>query len=149
MILDIDPKVDFAFKYMLGKESTRPILIDLANNVLGLSPGHQLQDIELLNPYNLKETPDDKVSIVDIKARDQAGRLFNVEMQMRVRQILRQADTVLWVQAASTTVARRGRLLAVATDHFDQLPERRVVSPGAGLPPTISALGGMPSPPLE
>ena len=107
MILDVDPKVDFAFKRMLGKESTRPILIDLTNNVLCPKPGHQLQEIELLNPFNLKETADDKLSIVDIKARDQAGRLFNVEMQMLARSVLREADSVLWVQAAPATVARR------------------------------------------
>ena len=82
MILDIDPKVDYAFKYMLGKESTRPILIDVVNKVLNPRPGHYIQDIELLNPFNLKEAFDDKLSILDIKARDQSGRQFNVEMQM-------------------------------------------------------------------
>jgi hypothetical protein len=33
-------------------------------------------------PFNPKETLDDKLSILDIKARDQSGRQFNVEMQM-------------------------------------------------------------------
>ena len=84
MILGIDPKVDFAFKRMLGKESTRPILIDLIDSVRCPSPGHLLQDIELLNPFNLQETAEDKLSIVDIKARDQAGWQFNVEMQLVV-----------------------------------------------------------------
>lgn len=36
----------------------------------------------MLNPFNPKEAFDDKLSILDIKARDQAGRQFNVEMQM-------------------------------------------------------------------
>jgi predicted transposase/invertase (TIGR01784 family) len=82
MILGIDPKVDYAFKHLLGRESTRPILIDVIDKVLNPAPGHQIQDIELLNPFNPKETVDDKLSILDIKARDQAGRQFNVEMQM-------------------------------------------------------------------
>ncbi len=82
MILDIDPKVDYAFKHLLGRESTRPILIDVLNSVLNPAPGHRIQDIELLNPFNPKETSDDKLSILDIKARDRSGRLFNVEMQM-------------------------------------------------------------------
>lgn len=82
MILGIDPKVDYAFKHMLGRESTRPILIDLIDQVLDPAPGHHIQDIELLNPFNPKESLDDKLSILDIKARDQAGRQFNVEMQM-------------------------------------------------------------------
>jgi predicted transposase/invertase (TIGR01784 family) len=82
MVLGIDPKVDYAFKYLLGRDSTRVILIDVLNNVLRPAPGHEIQDIELLNPFNLQETEDDKLSILDIKARDQSGRRFNVEMQM-------------------------------------------------------------------
>jgi predicted transposase/invertase (TIGR01784 family) len=82
MILGIDPKVDFAFKYLLGRESTRAILIDVLNSVLELKDGHKITEVELLNPFNLQEAPDDKLSILDIKARDQSGRQFNVEMQM-------------------------------------------------------------------
>jgi len=82
MILGIDPKVDYAFKYLLGRDSTRGILIDVLNNVLRPAPGREVQDIELLNPFNLQETQDDKISVLDIKARDQSGRRFNVEMQM-------------------------------------------------------------------
>lgn len=70
MILGIDPKVDFAFKYLFGRETTRSILIDVLNAVLNPAPGHLITDIELLNPYNLQERVDDKLSILDIKARD-------------------------------------------------------------------------------
>ena len=82
MILGIDPTVDYAFKHLLGRDATRPILIDVLDKVLAPAPGHHIQDIELLNPFNPKEAPDDKLSVLDIKARDQSGRLFNVEMQM-------------------------------------------------------------------
>ncbi len=44
--------------------------------------GHAIADLELLNPFNPKETLDDKLSILDVKARDQSGRQFNLEMQM-------------------------------------------------------------------
>src|SRR5205823_12877753 len=82
MILDVDPKVDYAFKHMLGRESTRPIPINVLDSVLQPGPGHHIRDLELLNPFNPKETLDDKLSILDIKARDQSGRQFNIEMQM-------------------------------------------------------------------
>jgi predicted transposase/invertase (TIGR01784 family) len=82
MIIGIDPKVDYAFKRMLGRESTRPILIDVIDNVLNSPSARRIHDIDLLNPYNPKDTLDDKLSILDIKARDQSGRQFNVEMQM-------------------------------------------------------------------
>ena len=82
MILGIDPTVDYAFKHLLGRESTRPILISVLDSVLNPPPGLHIQEIELLNPFNAKETLDDKLSILDIKARDQSGRQFNIEMQM-------------------------------------------------------------------
>lgn len=82
MILNIDPKVDYAFKHLFGRETTRPLLIDLLNQVLAPPPGQQIQEVELLSPFNPKETADDKLSILDVKARDHTGRQFNVEMQM-------------------------------------------------------------------
>src|SRR5438874_110053 len=82
MILGIDPTVDFAFKHLLGRESTRPILISVVDSVLNPAHGFHIKDLELLNPFNPKETLDDKLSILDIKARDQSGRQFNIEMQM-------------------------------------------------------------------
>lgn len=40
-------------------------------------------EVEILNPYNEREFLDDKLSIVDVKARDQAGRLYQIEIQLR------------------------------------------------------------------
>jgi predicted transposase/invertase (TIGR01784 family) len=82
MILDIDPKADYAFKHVFGRESTRPLLISVIDSVLNPPPGRHIRDVDLLNPFNPKEALDDKLSILDIKARDQQGRHFNVEMQM-------------------------------------------------------------------
>jgi predicted transposase/invertase (TIGR01784 family) len=82
MILGIDPKIDYAFKHLFGREATRPLLIDLIDSVLNPAREQRILDIELLNPFNPKETLDDKLSILDVKARDQTGRQFNVEMQM-------------------------------------------------------------------
>jgi predicted transposase/invertase (TIGR01784 family) len=66
-----------------GTEATRPILADLLESVLNPPPGHRLRELELLNPFNPKEALDDKLSILDIKARDETGRQFNIEMQMQ------------------------------------------------------------------
>jgi predicted transposase/invertase (TIGR01784 family) len=74
--------VDYAFKHVFGREATQPLLIDLLNSALNPGSGQEIRDIDLLNPFNPKEVLDDKLSILDIKARDQAGRQFNVEMQM-------------------------------------------------------------------
>ena len=70
----IDPKVDYAFKRVFGSEDNRDVLIDLLNAVLQLGPGREVFAVELLNPFNDKSYADDKLSIVDVKARDAAGR---------------------------------------------------------------------------
>jgi predicted transposase/invertase (TIGR01784 family) len=82
MILNIDPKVDYAFKHLFGRDVNRPLLIDVIDSVLRPAAGYRIRDLDLLNPFNPKEAFDDKLSILDIKARDQSGRQFNVEMQM-------------------------------------------------------------------
>ncbi|KOR29421.1 transposase, partial [Achromatium sp. WMS2] len=80
MASNIDPRVDFAFKKLFGSEENKDLLISLINAIL------QLKDpvvaVTLKNPYNLKDYRDGKLSILDIKAQDQNGRWYNVEMQI-------------------------------------------------------------------
>jgi predicted transposase/invertase (TIGR01784 family) len=82
MILGVDPKVDYAFKYLFGREPNLPILVDVLESVLQRSSQGKKLELELLNPFNPKEALNDKLSILDIKARDSTGRHFIIEMQM-------------------------------------------------------------------
>ncbi|MDQ2730994.1 MAG: Rpn family recombination-promoting nuclease/putative transposase [Armatimonadota bacterium] len=82
MLLGIDPKVDFAFKWLFGREADKAILIDLLHAILKPAAGEQIVDLEILNPFTEKTALDDKLSVLDIKARDAKGRYFNIEMQM-------------------------------------------------------------------
>ena len=80
MILGIDPKVDFAFKWVFGNPRNSALLIHFLNAVL--EPDLSVSDVEILNPFNDKSSVDDKLSILDVKARDQDGRLINIEIQL-------------------------------------------------------------------
>ena len=80
MMLGVDPKVDYAFKRLFGTPANVFLLIDLLNAVLNLLYGRQIATLEIQNPFNDKEFTNDKLSVVDIKPRDQEGRLFNIEM---------------------------------------------------------------------
>jgi predicted transposase/invertase (TIGR01784 family) len=82
MVPGIDPKIDYAFKRLFGSEPHQRLLIHLLNAVLQPPPTERVATIEILNPFNDKEALDDKLSVVDIKARDQQGRQFNIEMQL-------------------------------------------------------------------
>ena len=62
-------------------------------------------DVELLNPYSEKMALDDKLSIVDIKARDDQGRLYNLEMQMLATASLAQRLLYYWSKIYSQQLA--------------------------------------------
>ncbi len=81
---NIDPKNDYAFKYVFANEKRKNILIHLINAVLQPKPGHEVQSVEIRNPFTEKNAIDDKFSILDIRATDQSGREFIIEMQMTI-----------------------------------------------------------------
>ncbi|POZ51009.1 Rpn family recombination-promoting nuclease/putative transposase [Methylovulum psychrotolerans] len=78
----IDPKVDCVFKALLGAVETRNLLVHFLNALLGDDLPAPIRAVELLNPYNGKETLDDKVNIVDVKAEDSEGNLYQIEIQL-------------------------------------------------------------------
>ena len=78
----IDPKIDCVFKALLGSEENRNLLIHFLNAFLGQDLIEPLVWVEILNPYNDKEFLSDKLSIVDVKARDSHDRLYQIEIQL-------------------------------------------------------------------
>ena len=51
MLIGIDPKVDYAFKFVFGREKTSNILCALLNAILRPSPDRRLVSAEILNPF--------------------------------------------------------------------------------------------------
>ena len=82
MGIGIKPTVDYAFKRLLGSPEHTDITVHFINAVLGGSP--QITEVELLNPILGKETAEDKLAILDVRARDDHGRWLNIEMQTTV-----------------------------------------------------------------
>lgn len=76
----INPRVDFAFKKLFGSEENKDLLISLINAIV--SEEDRVAEIELKNPYNLADYQAGKISILDIKAKSEKGRWYNVEMQI-------------------------------------------------------------------
>jgi len=78
----IDPTIDCVFKALLGSEANRGLLIHFLNAILGPELPRPITGVEILNPYNEREFFSDKLSIVDVKARDDQSRLYQVEIQL-------------------------------------------------------------------
>ena len=78
----IDPRIDCVFKSLLGNESNRNLLVHFLNATLASELVSPITGVEILNPYNEKEHLDDKLSIVDVKAKDEHGRIYQIEIQL-------------------------------------------------------------------
>lgn len=96
MQIEVDPKVDYAFKRVFGHERNRDILISLVNAVLLRSLGRPIIEVAILNPFSNKDAEDDKSFVLDIKARDDSGRMFNVEMQVLTPAEIRERLLYYW-----------------------------------------------------
>ncbi|WP_295591447.1 PD-(D/E)XK nuclease family transposase [uncultured Lamprocystis sp.] len=78
----IDPKTDCVFKALLGAEDNRNLLIHFLNATLGADLPSPVTQVDIINPYNEREFLTDKLSIVDVKARDAHARLDQAEIQL-------------------------------------------------------------------
>ena len=96
MIPGLDPTVDYAFKKVFGSEENVSVLLDLLVAVLQPPPHQQLVGLDIRNPFNDKDGVDDKLSVLDIKARDARGQQYNVEIQMVGTRIYPQRVLYYW-----------------------------------------------------
>lgn len=97
----IDPKVDCVFKALLGSEENRNLLIHFLNAILANELVVPITGVEILNPYNDKEFISDKLSIVDVKARDEQQRLYQIEIQLVTHAYLPERIVYNWADIYS------------------------------------------------
>jgi predicted transposase/invertase (TIGR01784 family) len=76
----LNPKVDFAFKKLFGSEENKDLLISFINAIL--PEEKQVKSVELKNPYNISNYKKGKMTILDIKAVDEKGTWYDIEMQI-------------------------------------------------------------------
>ena len=78
----VDVKNDIAFRKIFGNDKKTQILISFLNAVLKLGDGRQIKEVDIINPYLLPRIAGEKASIIDVRAKDEKGRRFVVEMQV-------------------------------------------------------------------
>ncbi|MCA9210244.1 MAG: Rpn family recombination-promoting nuclease/putative transposase, partial [Planctomycetales bacterium] len=83
MPLGIKPTVDFVFKKIFGSPENTLALKGLLNAILRLK--RPVVEVNILNPFTMKEFAEHKLIVLDVRCRDSAGRSLNVEMQISVQ----------------------------------------------------------------
>jgi predicted transposase/invertase (TIGR01784 family) len=104
----IDPKVDCVFKTLFGSDDHRDLLIHFLNALLVEDLAAPITAVDILNPYNERETLDDKLTVVDVKARDAAQRMFQIEIQLLVFADLAPRILYTWADLFSQQLQRGG-----------------------------------------
>jgi predicted transposase/invertase (TIGR01784 family) len=92
----INPMVDCVFKTILGKEENKNLLIHFLNAILEPEKGSQIQDVTIKNPYNEREFIGDKLTIVDVKAIDEKGKNYQIEVQLAIHAALSARFLYTW-----------------------------------------------------
>ena len=71
---------DYAFKRLLGSEENKPLLQDLLECILDLTP-QQVLDLEFMDKELTKEEFGDKTGILDVKLKLTDGTVIDIEIQ--------------------------------------------------------------------
>ncbi|MFZ2403953.1 MAG: Rpn family recombination-promoting nuclease/putative transposase [Methylobacter sp.] len=76
-----DPTTDFAFKKIFGSDAHPNVLIEFLNSILDLPSA--IAQVSLVNPYQVPKIAELKDTVLDVRATDQNGQHFIVEMQVQ------------------------------------------------------------------
>lgn len=78
--MDLTPRIDLVFKKLFGVDENKDLLISLINSIV--CKEDQIASVEILNPYSAIDFRDQKLSVLDIKAKGNNGQYYNIEIQV-------------------------------------------------------------------
>ena len=104
---------DLVFKYLFGDEDSIDILLSFVNAVLAHSGFPKIVEIEIRNPFSLANYLDDKTAILDIKAKDEQGREYDIEMQNQGGKSFKSRSLFYWAKIYSAQ--------SIKGDEYDRL----------------------------
>jgi predicted transposase/invertase (TIGR01784 family) len=118
MRIGIKPTVDVVFKTIFGNEEHCDITASFLNAILQRAGRQAARRVSILNPVRLGQFRGDKDAVLDIRAEDEAGREFQLEVQVRAYTALPRRMLHNWASCYLSRL-RKG-------DHYEEL--RPVVS---------------------
>jgi predicted transposase/invertase (TIGR01784 family) len=100
----VDPLTDFAFKRLLGTDESAPLLVAFLNAILRLP--QPVVAVQLENPTHEREFPDDRSFVVDIRATDQQGRIFHIDVQLIAHTALAERVLFCWADGFARQLSK-------------------------------------------
>ncbi len=90
----VKPWADIFIRYLFGRPANEKLLLSFTNAVLEDSGIPTIVTLEIKNPFNLADEMLAKESILDIKATDEHGAIYDIEVQSGGNAIFRNRS--LW-----------------------------------------------------
>ena len=90
----VSPRVDCVFKALMGDPARSVILIDFLNAVI--APAVPITRVEIKNPIHLPDFIGDNYTVVDVRATDADGQVFQIEMQSWNETALKERVLFTW-----------------------------------------------------
>jgi len=78
----LSPKNDFVFKLLFGEPTRLNILKAFLQAVLDL-PAEEYDHLVIVDPHLHRESPDDKLGVLDVKIHTTTGKVIDVEIQVK------------------------------------------------------------------
>ena len=129
----LDPKNDFAFKRIFGREENKDILISFLNDILDHDHVGKIVDVEFLSPVQDPDIVAKKQSILDVLCRDQEGAQYIVEMQVAKTEGFEKRAQYYAAKAYSAQLLdgeryeRLKEVIFIAITDFVMFPEKEAV----------------------
>jgi predicted transposase/invertase (TIGR01784 family) len=89
---------DYIFRHVFSREENRDLLLDLINTIMTDSGFPPAVRIELRNPANLRDADWGRQSVLDIRAEDDKGRHFDIEIQVEHDAAFARRSLYYWAQ---------------------------------------------------
>ena len=129
----LNPMLDFVFKALFGKEDniSKKLLISLLNDIFVSAGEDRITSITYLNPFNYRDFMDDKLSILDIKAKTEKEELINVEVQVKNDYNYRKRILYYWSKIYGETIKKSEdysalkKTISVNITDYNAIPESK------------------------
>jgi len=125
----LDVKTDFAFKKVFGSEGSKDILISFLNSLVLFPEGETIEDLTIVDPYQIPLIKGMKDTYVDVKAKLSNGATVIIEMQILNVQGMEQRILYNAAKSYSTQLVRGDRfhllnpVIAITLTDFVMFPE--------------------------
>jgi predicted transposase/invertase (TIGR01784 family) len=125
----LDVKTDFAFKKVFGSEGSKDILMSLLNSLVLFPEGEVIEDLTIVDPYQIPLIKGMKDTYVDVKAKLSNGATVIIEMQILNVQGMEQRILYNAAKSYSTQLVRGDRyhllnpVIAITITDFEMFPE--------------------------